>query len=95
MKYRNFTYFQGVKILWKSTIAFSRNFHITKLDEMTVFYAVPEIRVLMERRDSTPTTLRIILDSFTYSFYSMVISQIIQECNNKTIENASDAAILS
>ena len=90
MKYRNFTYFQGVKILWKSTIAFSRNFHITKLDEMTVFYAVPEIRVLMERRDSTPTTLR-----FSYSFYSMVISQIIQECNNKTIENAFDAAILS
>ena len=39
-KYRNFTYFPGVKILWKRHSAFPLNFHIRKLGENTVFYAV-------------------------------------------------------
>ena len=55
VKYRNFTQFPGVEILWKGTVsewfranhpklcrncAFPQNFHTRKLGEITVFYAV-------------------------------------------------------
>ena len=54
IKYRNFTLFLGMEILWKGTVsavsrdspklcencAFPQNFHTSKLGEITVFYAV-------------------------------------------------------
>ena len=49
-KYRNFTEFPGVEILWKGTVlihqklcgncAFLQNFHTRKLGEIAVFFAV-------------------------------------------------------
>ena len=52
LKYRSFTYFSGVEILWKSTVrkviclklcgkcAFLQNFYTGKLGEIKVFYTV-------------------------------------------------------
>ena len=42
IKYRNFANSPGVEILWESTVPaeFSQNFHIRKLDKVSLFCAV-------------------------------------------------------
>ena len=38
VKYRNFTYFPRVQVLWKRTVETVPNFHTKKLGEITAFF---------------------------------------------------------
>ena len=66
VKYRNFTQLPGVEISWKGTVsaqfrvnrpklcrnyAFPQTFHTRKLGEITVFYAVISLEILMQLSD--------------------------------------------